>query len=197
MNDLLSFFLLPLIRPRVTLTRLLAHEHRLGLSLVVFLFLCVIYTFSVQLAYSRGIGAQIEPFVTIPAAEYYFYQRFWQIPFFLLTSVLFAGVARLAAIPLGGHGRFEDLLCVGLVAQTLPMFLTMWLPETFMFVFLPGTPIHPFWLDVTRQLAGIVWAMVIMTMGISQAERLSWPRSVVVVLAGAIPMTALMVIFVR
>ena len=163
----------------------------------MFLFLGVVYTFSVQLAYSRGIGAQVEPFVTIPAAEYYFYQRFWQVPFFLLTSVLFSGVARLVAIPLAGQGRFEDVLCVSWVAQTLPMFLTMWLPETLMFVFLPGTPIRPLWLDVARQVAGIAWAIVVMVMGVGQVERLYWPRSLVVVLAGAIPMTVLTVIFVR
>lgn len=196
-RDLLAFFLLPLVRPRATLARLLAHPRRLGLSLVVFLFLGAIYTVSVQLAYARGLGAQVEPFIKVPAADYYAYQRFWQLPFFLLTSVLFAGVARLAAVPLGGQGRFEDLLCVAWVAQTLPMFLTMWLPETYLFVFHPGTPIRPVWLDVTRQVAGIVWPVGIMVVGIAQAERVSWPRSLVMVLAGALPMTAMMVLFVR
>jgi hypothetical protein len=197
MRDLLSFFLLPLVRPRATLARLLAHPHRLGLSLLVFLFLGVIYTASVQLAYSRGLGAQVEPFLKIPAADYYAYQRFFQLPFFLLTSVLFAGVARLVAVPLGGQGRFEDLLCVAWVAQTLPMFLTMWLPETILFGCFPGTPIRPVWLDVARQVAGIGWPVAIMVVGIAQAERFPWPRALLAVLAGAVPMTALMVIFVR
>jgi len=49
----------------------------------------------------RGFGAQVAPFLRIAAERYYFWQRFFQIPLFLLTNVAFAGTARLLAAACG------------------------------------------------------------------------------------------------
>jgi hypothetical protein len=157
----------------------------------------VAYTVSVQLAYSKGLGAKVQPFIKIPADDYYYWQRFFQIPFFFITSVVFAGIARLLSAILKGQGKFEDLFCLFCVAQTLPMILTMWIPETILFIFFPDQSIHPLWLDAARQILGMLWLMFIMVLGISIIEKIKWLYSVLVMVLSAIPVTALMIIFIR
>ena len=85
----------------------------------------------------RDFGAQVAPFLRIAAERYYFWQCFFQIPLFLLTNVVFAGTARLLAAACGGRGSYEDIFALCCTAMTLPMFLTMWLPET-LFILAPG-----------------------------------------------------------
>lgn len=196
-SDLLKFFLLPLYRPLCGLRALLENKRMLIYSVIIFLFLGIIYTISVQLALSRGLGAVVEPFLKIPAKDYYFWQRFWQIPFFFLTSILFAGTVRLLAEFAGGKGSFIQLFSIFAAAQTLPMFLTMWLPETFEFVFFPGGDIYPLWFTIGRQVLGILWPLAITVIGICLAEKIHWLLSILFTLIAAIPMTALMVIFIR
>lgn len=200
MNQLLRFFVLPVHRPVRGLRDLIQSKQRVGYGSIVFLVLGILYTVSVQLAYSRGIGAAVQPFVDIPAEDYYAFQRFWQIPFFFLTSIVFAGTARLLASAVSGTGSFEAIFAVFCVAQTLPMFITMWLPETFLFLFSPGVDLWPVWVDVVRQVVGIVWPLVLTVLGIVLSEDLRGRRSlhaIWITLVAAIPAVGLMVVFVR
>lgn len=197
MQNLWQYFLLPLVRPRKHIIQLLDDPKRLGYSSLIFLFLGVIYTLSVQLAYSRGLGAGVKPLLDIPAEDYYFYQRFWQIPFFFLTTLVFAGTVRLLADASGSRGSFIGLFCVLAVAQTLPMFLTMWLPETFSFLFFPGMRIWPVWVDIVRQVVGIIWPLAITVLGVAETEKVKLTGAILLTLAGSIPMVLLMVAFVR
>ena len=196
-KEFIRFFLLPAYQPVQGIYELMGHRHKMRYSILIFLFLGIIYTFSVQLAYSKGLGASVEPFLRIPAEEYYFWQRWYQIPFFFLTSILFAGIVRLVAMGFSGKGTFEDLFCLFCVAQTLPMFLTMWLPETIFFAFFEEATIAPVWVDVGRQILGILWPLVIMVVGISIIEKIQWHLSALATIIAAIPITTLMVIFIR
>jgi hypothetical protein len=87
-RGLFRFFLLPIYKPLAGITELVANKRKISYSIVIFLFLGIIYTFSVQAALMRGFGAQVEPFIKIPAEDYYFWQRFFQIPFFFITSII-------------------------------------------------------------------------------------------------------------
>lgn len=196
-DSLLRIFLLPVYRPVQGIRSLMANPRRILYSLIIFLFLGAIYTLSVQLAYARGLGAAVEPFVKIPAGDYYYWQRFWQIPLFLVTSILFAETVRLLSVSVNGRGNFTDLFCLFCVAQTLPMFVTMWVPETIAFLFFPGKEIFPGWMDAARQITGIVWPLLITITGITIIEKIKWPFSLVFTLIAAIPVTGLMVLFIR
>jgi len=72
-------------------------------GLLLFLALGILYTFSVQMAWMRGFPAGVTPFIAIPADRYYFWQRFYQIPLFLVTFITFAGLPASPA-PLSGGG---------------------------------------------------------------------------------------------
>lgn len=194
---LLRYVLIPAYRPADGLDHLLEDRKHLLYGTIIFLFLGIVYTISVQLAVSRGIGPAVEPFLKIPTNRYYLIQRFWQIPFFFVTTIVFAGIVRLLSEIAGGRGSFERLFSVLCIAQTLPMFLTMWLPETIGFLFFPGKAIFPLWLDVARQVAGVVWPLVITVLGIGKSEKIHPAFAVLFTLIAALPMTALMVIFVR
>jgi len=196
-RQLLRFAIIPVYNPVDGISQLIKDRRKLGYSILIFLFLGIIYTISVQLAHSRGISAAVEPIIKIPADEYYYWQRFWQIPFFFVTTIVFSGIVRLLAEAFGGEGSFVDIFCILSIAQTFPMFLTMWLPETIGFVFFPGMSIMPVWLDVIRQIAGIIWPLAIVIIGINISENISWWKSLLFTLTGSIPMAAMMVIFVR
>lgn len=196
-ESLLRFFLLPAYRPVRGIYSLITHPHKVAYSLVIFLVLGILYTLSVHLAYSKGLGAVTVPFLKIPAGEYYFWQRFWQIPFFFLTTILYAGTVRLLAVSVHGTGNFIDLFCLFCVSQTLPMFLTLWLPETILFMFYPGHVINPAWLDVTRQICGTLWPVILTIIGIGIIENIKWYFSILFALIASIPVAGLMVIFVR
>jgi hypothetical protein len=197
-SELIRFFLLPIYKPFNGITELIDNKRKLSYATIIFLFLGVIYTFSVQAALMRGFGAQVEPLIKIAAEEYYYWQRFFQIPFFFITSIIFAGTVRLLSIPFGGKGAYEDLFALFCVSQTLSMFLTMWLPETiFFFVFTKDTFEINIYIDIARQVIGIVWPMVIMVLGVTIIERIKWFWSSIIVLVAAIPITLLMVIFIR
>jgi hypothetical protein len=196
-SDILRIFALPVYHPVKGLQFLLKNKNRLLYSVLIFLFLGLIYTLSVQLCVMRGIVPGVDPFLKIPVNDYYYWQRFWQIAFFFVTTIVFSGVVRLLSASISGKGRFEDLFCILAVSQTLPMFVTMWLPETFNFIFFPGRNIYPAWLNVGRQVIGIIWPLVITLIGITIAEKIKWYFSVIFTLIGAIPMTVLMIIFIR
>jgi hypothetical protein len=205
LNTLVHYFLLPIYHPGKYLRKLINDHYKVAYGLIIFLFLGFIYNLSVFLAYQRGFGAQVEPFVKIPAENYYFWQQFFQIPLFLVTAILFAGTARLLSIAFNGQGTYEDIFAICCVALTLPMFLTLWLPETTYFLFFQGSylgsegsaPPWPAWVDIVRQLASILWPLGIIVFGIVLSEKLKWFPSIVITLVAAIPMTALMVIFIR
>jgi hypothetical protein len=139
----------------------------------------------------------VEPFLKIPAEDYYFWQRFYQIPFFFLTSILFAGSVRLLSIPFAGTGSFEDHFCLFAVAQTFPMFLTMWLPETIYFIFYESASAAPIWFDLSRQIIGLLWPLLIMVKGIMIIEMITWYYSLLIMIISAIPITLLMIVFIR
>ena len=103
-EELVQFFLLPIYKPLKTIHLLAGNKRKIIYSVIIFLFLGIIYTILVQLAYMKGLGANVEQFIKIPADKYYFWQRFYQIPFFFITSILFAGIIRLLSIPVSLHG---------------------------------------------------------------------------------------------
>ncbi len=199
------YFIIPVFKPVTGVRRLLQDKNRVLYGFLLFLTLGILYTITVFIGWKNGFGAVVEPFVKIPAEKYYFYQMFYQIPLFIVIMVLFAGTARLLAMVFHGQGSFENLFAVTCVSMTLPMFLTMWLPESMLMICFPGhrlTPlggfkIFPMWFEVARQIAGLLWPVVMIVKGTSLSEKVHWLVALFIALVAAVPMTALMLVFVR
>jgi len=199
MKQLLRYFLLPAYRPVHTLGVLREDPKRLGRSFAVYAFLCVLYTLTVLVAHMRGFGPAVEPILKIPAENYYFFQVFFQVPFFIVTNIVFAGIVRLLSAMVKGQGTFEDIFSILCVSFPLPMMITMWIPETVYFLSHQPGPYNylPFWLDVSRQIIGILWPLAVAGIGIAKSERIKWYWAALFTAVAAIPMMALMVIFIR
>jgi hypothetical protein len=205
MKNFIEYFLLPLVRPGERLRRLSEDNRKVAYGFVVYLILGLLYTFTVLVGYLNGFGAVSEPLLKIPAEKYYLYQTFFQIPFFIVAAVVFAGMARLASVALKGQGSFESIFAVSAVGMTLPMFVTLWIPETALLVFFPderlttlgGFAVIPVWLDYLRMIAGAVWMLVIIVWGVMICEKVSLWKAILISLCGGLPMGLLMAVFIR
>jgi len=111
-SNLVKYFFVPIFKPKQNIIKLLVDKHKMAYSFIIFLFLGSIYTITVFIGYKNGFGAVQEPFLKIPAEDYYFWQMFYQIPLFIIIAILFAGTARLTAIPFKGKGTFEDIFAI-------------------------------------------------------------------------------------
>jgi hypothetical protein len=201
---LVRYFILPLYRPQRGLGDLLQEPRRVAYGLLIYLFLGIIYTVSVQMAWARGFGAGVTPFLAIPADRYYSWQRFFQIPFFLVAFITFAGTARLVAAAFRGGGSFENAFALCAVAMTLPMMLTMWVPETIIFFaappgYAPSGAWGTVWLlfNIVRQVAGVLWPLVLIGLGLARSERIGGFAAAAATTVAFLPTGALMVIFIR
>lgn len=163
------------------------------------------YTITVYIGYRNGFGAVLEPFINIPASDYYFWQTFYTIPIFFIMAIIFAGTSRLLARLFKGAGTFENIFSIFCVSFTFPMFLTLWIPESLLIIFFPdqrlyelgGFKVIPLWLDYTRQIIGIVWPLVVIIIGISIIEKIKWYHSLVITILAFIPTAILMILFIR
>jgi hypothetical protein len=201
---LVRYALAPLVRPRKRMRKLLEDPRRVAYALVLLLALGALYTLSVQLAWARGFGATVTPFLAIAPERHYAWQRFYQLPLFLVAIIAFAGTARLVAMAFGGRGRFEDAFAVCAVALTLPMLLTMWVPETVIFIAAPpgwapagawGTVVAVF--HVARQGAGIAWPLAVIARTLARSERIGGWAAAAVTAVAFLPVAALMAVFIR
>ncbi len=199
------YFALPLVRPGKTLDELIADRRGPLYGLAVLALLGALYTFTVYLGYLRGFGAVTPVLLNVAPEKYYYYETFFCLPVFVFAAILFAGTARLIASALKGSGSFEQIFSVMSVCLTLPMLLTMWIPETALIAFFPegrATPLGgfaamPAWLDAARQIAGIVWPLAVMAAGIHRIEKLSAAASIAVTLAAFVPVAVLIAVFIR
>lgn len=85
------------------------------------------------------------------------------------------------------------------------MFLTMWLPETVLFLLsnyaqeiqsFQNNPMISL-IHTARQIVGIVWPLVIIVIGITISEKIKWLPAILVTVVAMLPTAALMVIFIR
>jgi len=88
--------------------------------------------------------------------------------------------------------------------MTLPMTITMWVPETIYFFAAPAgwSPTGRWgvvWLvyNILRQAAGIVWPLALVGRGIAASERVSGLAAALVTTIAFLPTGALMAIFIR
>ena len=205
MRKLMHYFLLPLINPGERMRQLSQDDRKVWYGFLIYVILGGMYTITVWIGYQNGFGAVTEPLINIPAEEYYYYQTFFQIPVFIIIAVVFAGTARLASVALKGKGSFESIFAISAVGMTLPMLVTLWIPETALLVFFPdhrltplgGFALIPVWLDNLRMIAGAVWMLVIIVWGVKICEGVPLWKAILISLSGGIPMGVLLALFIR
>lgn len=205
LSKLFSYILIPIYQPRAKLQSFLNDTSKVLYAFMALFTLGILYTITIYIGYRHGFGAVVKPFLAIPAEQYYFWETFFALPVFLMIAIVFAGLCRLIAHIFNGSGSFENIFSIYCISITLPMFLTMWLPESMLIIFFPsqratelgGFKIFPVWIDALRQIAGIVWPLIITVMGIKISERMNWGKSILAAIIAFVPTALLIVIFIR
>ena len=201
MKKVLYYLLIPLVQP-IKRTKLLMKEtYRVRYASLILLCTGFLYTFTVFILYVKGFPAAVEPFLKIPAEDYYFYELFFALPLFFLLVILYAGTARLIAEFLGGSGSFLELYSFYAIVIVLPLILTMWIPETILSLFAEApqesVSLIPAWIDVPRQLIGVLWPLAVTVMCIRTIEAVTWLKSCIITLTAFIPYAIMMLVFIR
>ncbi len=177
-----------LIRPRATFEKLLSDPAALAYGTMAVLAVGACYTISQFIGYLNGFGACTLPFLPISAKDYYYYQTFFTLPVFLLTTLVYAAVAQFLSAFFAGKGKFEECVAMagfGLYVTIVPLMLV---PETIMFIFSLHSPTLPLCgslgidptLDLMRQVGAGVWQFVVTTIGLKTVQRFSWIRTLVI-----------------
>ena len=200
-----DFFTVSVLKPKSTYTRIFANPHKVGISSLLLFVLGICYTFTVIVGYKNGFGAVVTPMLNIPPEKYYFYEAFFGIPVFFMIAVVFGGVTRLLSVIFKGEGSFENNFSVYCTSSIIPTLITMWLPETLLIVFFPdmraqplgGFEVLPIWADAVRQIAGVVWPMIVSIIGLSVSEKISYWKSTLISVIAFVICAGIMVIIIR
>lgn len=193
------------VRPRAAARELLAAPDALRTGLRGFAVLAAMYTFTVFWGWRNGFGAAVEPWVPIPAEDYYFWEMFFAAPVYAVVLVVYAGVAQLVLRALGGVGRFEDLVALLGLSMVLPTFVLMWAPETVLMVGLPhlranalgGFAGLAWWPDVARQVTVPIWMLGSGALAVAESHRVGPARALLGLLVGLAPAVLLAVTWIR
>jgi hypothetical protein len=193
------------ISPKRTSDRLLEDPSRLRLGILAWLLLSVLYGLAAFIGGLNGLGAVTQPYLPIPAEKYYL----WMGPFtpviFLVVFALLAGLIQLGSRFFAGRGAFEDTFVSVVFSFWLPLFVTMWLFEMPVLVFFPelrrsglgGLGYLPEWADTLRQVLGILWAVIVLILSIRAVQKISLPKAAAVTIAAMLPVTIVMLTYIR
>jgi hypothetical protein len=114
-----------LLHPRRTFDLLLQDERRLKFGFYAMLISVVEYTLVyVFLTIGHGAPSAFTPWLNVPEAVYYSYNRFWLAPSMLSGWILASGVAYLLSRLVSGKGSFDDTLAVFGIGITLATFFS-------------------------------------------------------------------------
>lgn len=108
-----DYYLGAIFRPRRTFDVLMEDSRRLRFGFFAISISVVLYTFVyVFLSMGGSAPSSFTPFLAIPKAVYYQYNRFFLAPSMFGCWILAAGVAQLLSRLFSGKGSFEDTLSV-------------------------------------------------------------------------------------
>jgi len=193
MHDFLSHTGNLILFPRAALRNLLADPRRLAFGFCGILTLSVLYIIAISIALARNPTTLplVFPVLNIPTEKYYAYERLFLLPVAVASVILHSGVVRLIAKPLGGKGKFEDLIALLGFAYVL-IALTMGLPD--LVIAVSGwqvTAVGP------HVVIGTVWFFILSLLAVKETEDLSWGLTALAALAGFLANASVQFVFMR
>jgi hypothetical protein len=155
------------------------------------LLLTAIYVLGLSVAIANNRMPSEETLVLrIPAERYYVYERLFLLPAAIGGTILAAGATRLTARLWNGQGTFEDLFALlGFTQVVVAIFIG--LPDLTLGLLAPQRMVTVHVWPVT------LWYLVLTVLGVREAERLPWGKSVVSALVGALANGALQFLVMR
>jgi hypothetical protein len=197
------------IRPRSTFTHLLADPRQLVYGGKAVLLIGVLYTLTVIGLAVAKVPVAVEPWIAIPAEDYYFWEILFGMPVGVMGWILAAGLVQLLSKWFKGSGTFEGTFAVLGFTMTVPMFIT-WLPETLLTVLiLIDVMSHKQWVEMTAhsrfwqvfgvgyQLVALAWYLVLVPIAVAVTQKLRWWQAAIVGTLTVVIVGFVMVIFIR
>jgi Yip1-like protein len=102
------------------------------------------------------------------------------LPMALLWMALFAESVHQLAKRTGGRGSLEKDFTMLAFCQSMPMIACFWLPDILCYVFNVDDARY-YRLVRLYGPAAMAWALVLSTAGIATLERISWPKTLLVI----------------
>lgn len=194
-----------LVRPGKTFEKILTEPKHIVYGSAAILFVGVLYSIVSFVGYLNGFGPCSQPFLPIPFREYYFYQTFFTIPVFWLTTLVFTAVVQFFSSFLDGKGKFEDGVAVFGFSFHVTMIPLMLIPEAIMLTFNWHSPTNELCgttklgpvADTIRMIAAALWPVVVTFIGLKKAQQYSWLKVLVIGLIGLVLYEAVFWTYIR
>lgn len=193
------------VSPHKTVEELVSDPRKAAFGAVAAVLLGLCYTATVYVGWTHGFGAVVDPWLPIPAEEYYLYETFFALPVYMIVYVSAAGAIQLLLRSVGGSGSFEDVFAVVTLASTLPTLLLMWLPETVLLVLAPDARAEPLGgfaglpssIDSLRQLLVPIWLIVASSLALARSHRVAVYRAMLATVIGLVPAGVIAFTYIR
>lgn len=200
-----------MLHPRRFFRSLLAlpPQRRSSAGAASVLALGALYSGTVALLQAGGAQPVARPWLPIPRDRYYAWFRLLTVPSFLAIWLAFSAAATAAARCLGAVADAADTRAIAGPSLALPVFVTMWVPETIMGLLLvsgavewepmrdwgarrPGIFVHN-----VRQVGGGAWALALGAIAIQEAHRLPPSKAMLSSAAGMLAAGAVVAVLIR
>lgn len=208
---MLGWYTMTIVRPGRAFRELLGVEasRRAAIGRTSAVGLGLLYSLTVAGLQAGGAEPVVRPALPIPRQRYYFWLTFFTVPTFAAIWLSSSRATNAAARKLGGTGSAADTRSALGVALSLPILITMWVPETTMALLLVsgrlswqrmrtwgehggGLAFH-----VARQVIGVLWMLALATVAVRQAHGLSWPKAALAAGAGMAPAGGITALVIR
>jgi len=143
-----------------------------------------------------------KPFLLIPLEKWYLVQTFTTLPAGLAGFLSYSGLAYLLSKAVKGKGNFDQTFASQAFTMHIPIFIFMWIPETFLAPILIANGIHslpwPGWVENLRIFVlPMIWILVISIIALNKVHNIHWWKSIIIILISSIPMAGIMAVFIR
>ena len=191
-----------IIHPKRASTEIAGDRSGLWAGLWSVIIIYLLYSVSVLIAYLIGHEPVTTPFLPIPLEKWYLVQTFTTLPVGMAGFVSYSGLAYLLCKAAKGKGGFDQTFASQAFTIHIPVFIFMWIPETFVAPFLIVNGIQPFpwpdWVEYLRVfILPFIWMFIMSSVALSRIHEIQWWKSFIFMLVSLVPTAGIMAVFIR
>ena len=191
-----------IINPKRASEEIIEDKSGLWAGLWWVIIFCLCYSVTVLLFYLLGHVPVTKPFLPIPVEKWYLIQTFTTLPVGLAGFLSYSGLAYLLCKAVKGKGDFDQTFASQAFTLHIPIFIFMWIPETFLAPILIATGMHAFpwpgWIENLRVFVlPFIWIFIISTIALSKIHNIQWWKSIIIIIISFIPTAGIMAVFIR
>lgn len=163
---------------------------------------CFGYSVTVFIGYMLGHTPTASTWLSIPHEKWYLVQTFTTIPIGLAGALSYSGLAYIFCRGIRGKGTFDATFASQAFTLHIPCFIFMWIPETFLLPISYAMNIHsmlwPQWIEILRVfIIPFPWIFFMSTVALSKIHKISYWKSLIIILVSSIPTAMIMAVFIR